>query len=86
MELLAISLPRIDPYVDVRVVGVAVYCGHSPRLGHRLIEELACHLQRAGGVDLALERDHSAVVRSGLPLSVAVLGTFDVLPHLRVGV
>ena len=86
MELLAAYLPGVDPDVDVRVVGVAVYGGYGPRFGHRLVEELARHLQRAGGIDLALERDHGAVVCPGLPLPVAVTGTLDILTHLRVGV
>ena len=86
VELLVVGLPRVDPDVDVRVVGVAVYGGHGPRFGHRLVEELPRHLQRAGGVDLTLERDHGAVVRPGLTSSVAMPGALDVLAHLGVGV
>ena len=86
VELLAIGLPGVDPDVDVRVVGVAVYGGHGPRLRHRLIEELPRHLQRAGRVDLTLERDHGAVVRPGLTSTASVPGALDVLPHLGVSV
>ena len=86
VELLVVGLPGVDPDVDVRVVGVAVDRSHGPRLGHRLVEELPRHLQGAGSVDLALERDHGAVVCTGLTSSVAMPGALDVLPHLRVGV
>ena len=86
VDLLVVGLPGVDPDVDVRVVGVAVDRSHGPRFGHRLVEELARHLQGTGGVDLTLERDHGAVVRPGLSFPVAMPGTLDVLPHLRVGV
>ena len=86
VELLIVLQAGVDPDVDVRVVGVAVDRSHGPRLRHRLVEELACHLQRAGRVDLAFERDHGAVVRPGLPSSASVPGALDVLPHLGIGV
>lgn len=86
VELLVIGLPRVDPDVDVRVVGVAVYGGHGPCFGHRLVEEPTRHLQGTGGVDLALERDHGAVVRPSLPPTASVPGALDVLAHLGIGV